>query len=140
MHFQAGEWLTSELPEELDQGATSAAHLQLALTYGTFSSKDLAIDTSGALWQSIETALSTSGDQAPLRQCRLARIEPNAKVVSVGGFDDILLEDSEKLLLEDGDKFILEDSGFHVVAATTGEISVGDEIMAHPLDGLDRPA
>ena len=129
------EWLRSELPVDLDQGAEIAVQVQMALTFDALDSGDLAIDEAGALWQSIETSKSGSGAQADLRQCRLARIALGAKVVQEGGFDDLLLEDGDDLLLEDGDNIYLEDSGFHIVAAAVTGIVAGDTIRAAPLDG-----
>ena len=133
--FALSEWLRSEMPVELDQGAEIAVQVQMALTYDRLESGDLAVDAFGALWQSIETASSTSGEQATIRQARLARILPGAKVVTLGAFNNFLLEAGDDLLLETGDNLRVEDSGFHLVAGATDGIEVGDVVAAAPLDG-----
>ena len=129
------EWLRSELPVELDQGAEIAVQVQMALTYDRLDSGGYAIDTDGELWQSIETARSTSGAQAAIHQVRLARILPGAKVVSLGAFNNFLLEAGDDLLLETGDNLRVEDSGFHLIAGAADSIEVGDVVVAAPLDG-----
>lgn len=129
------EWLRSDMPVELDKGAEIAAQVQMALTYSQLESGDLAVDAFGALWQSIETARSSSGSDAAIRQARLARITPGAKVVSLGGFNNFLLETSDDLLRETGDHLRLEDSGFHLIAGATDSIEIGDVVEAAPLDG-----
>ena len=129
------EWLRSELPVELDQGAEIAVQVQMALTYDQLESGDLAVDAFGALWQSIETARSTSGGQDAIHQARLARILPGAKVVGLAGFNNFLLETGDDLLLESGDNLRVEESGLRLLAAATAEIQVGDTIAAAPMDG-----
>ena len=129
------EWLRSEMPVELDQGAEIAVQVQMALTFDQLESGGFAVDRWGALWQSIETARSTSGEQAAIYQARLARILPGAKVVSLGAFNNFLLETGDELLLETGDNLRVEDSGFHLIAGATDGIAVGDVVPAAPLDG-----
>lgn len=133
------EWLRSEMPVELDQGAEIAVQVQMALTYEQFESGDLAVDAFGALWQSIETASSSSGEAATIHQARLARILAGAKVVTLGAFNNFLLETGDDLLLESGDNLRVEDSGFHLIAGAVDDIEVGDVVTAAPLDGsIDR--
>ena len=129
------EWLRSEMPVELDQGAEIAVQVQMALTYDQLESGDLAVDAFGELWQSIETARSTSAAQAAIHQVRLARIPQGAKVVTLGAFNNFLLETGDDLLLESGDNLRVEDSGFHLIAGATDGIDVGDVVAAAPLDG-----
>ena len=91
--------------------------IRTALTYGVLDSLDLAVDAEGALWQSIETALSASSGQPDLRQARLGLIEEGAKVVAV--------------------------APLRIVAAGTLAMAVmlGDTITAAPLDAAsDRTA
>ena len=111
-----GEWLTQEAPEGATGGATAFVQIRTALTYGVLDSLDLAVDADGALWQSIETALSASSGQPDLRQARLGRIEEGAKVVAA--------------------------APLRIVAAGTLAMAImlGDTITARPLDGdSDRP-
>ena len=129
------EWLRSEMPVDLNQGAEIAVQVQMALTYDRLESGGFAVDAFGDLWQSIETALSTSGAQAAIHQARLARILPGAKVVTLGAFNNFLLEAGDDLLLETGDNLRVEDSGFHLIAGATADIAVGDVVAAAPLDG-----
>ena len=107
----SGEWLVHELPVEAKASGFTFVQRRSALTYGVLESLDLAVDAEGVLWQSIETALATSGGQPALRQARLGRIEEGAKVVAA--------------------------APLRIVAAGTlaTAILLGDTIMARPLDG-----
>ena len=130
----AGTWLLSEQPEDLDQGAESAAQVQVAQTFDELKSGGFAVDPEGVLWQAIATAYTASGGD-DFRTVRVARIGPGAKVVAEAGFSDLRLEAGDSLLLESGDRFLLEASGFRIIAGHPGAIAVGDVLVTDPLDG-----